>query len=202
MKDRKADKNNFTGSVARLLDHFFASYSEEFLNAFEQFFEDKSRIGPNKEIVIRNEMEEDLLMEWLVFDYRLMNGRKIIEDFIAKNPLKLNKKELEKYETMQFNKYGFFEVKTFVKDEWIQLESLQSGKLYKITENKGTHSAFIGQILLGRIGKVLDEWMLIGSNPIEIPIPLASVVKKTVKEYSGSFSPKYALKIISRNDLI
>ena len=189
--------NDFTGCVSKLLDYFFDVYSDEFICAFEQFFEDKSRIGPNKEIVIKNEIEEDLLMEWLIFDYRLKNGRKLIESFVAENPLKLSKKELEKYETMQFNKYGFFEVKAFEKDKWIQFESLQSEKLYRVFEKKGTHSAFIGQILLGRIGKILDKWMLIGSNPLEIPVFLASATKKAVKEYTGSFSPKYALKIVT-----
>jgi hypothetical protein len=195
----KSNNNPVEGTTTALLNYFFDTYGkDEFKRALGQFFEGENRLGPSDEIVIKNEMEEDLLMEYLVFDHRLNNGKKLLEDFVAKNPLKLKSKQLEVYETMQFNKYGLFEVKDFKMEEWIDFENMQSGKNYHVIEKIGTKSAFIGQILLCRVGKVLDEWRMIGSNPIAVPITMGKGMKKTLRESKDALSTKDALKFISR----
>ena len=180
------------GIVTRLFDYFFAKDRDEVKRAILEFFGPEN-LGSNDEILMENDEEEALFLDWITFDHHLKNGQKLIENYLSEKRNKLAEAEIEKLEYMQFNKYGYFEVKDFRLDEWIDLESLQSGKIYRVREKLGTHAAFVGQILLCRVGKTgPDEWMMVGSNPIEIPATFGSGMKKMLRQSKDALSPKDA----------
>ncbi len=81
------------GTTRKLFDHFFDNHTDEVIPAMCDFFENDG-IASGKRVNFQNEYEESLFMEWIAFDYRLQNGKKLIKDFIAENPFKLSAKEL------------------------------------------------------------------------------------------------------------
>ena len=188
------------GTIHKLLDYFFQSHSDEMIFAMRDFFEDDS-IGPGGKLNIQNDQEEGLFMEWITFDYRFRDGRSLLENFISENPLNMAKKELQVYEDLQMNKYGFFEIQDIKIDEYLELESLQSGKIYKVLEKRGTRNAKLKTTFLCRVGKVGDHWELVGSDPVGFPVYFTARVKKIMREGKEKYSPKDARRfLIEKSD--
>lgn len=174
----------------KLFDYFFSQDRSEIERAIREFFGSEN-LGPNGEIMMENDEEEALFMDWITFDLRLKNGRKLIENYLSEKRNKLSQDEVETLENMLMNKYGFYEVMDFMIDKWIDLLSLQSGQLYRVKEKMGTHAAFKGQILLCRVGKTgRDEWMMIGSNPVELPASFGAGTKEMLLQSKDALSPK------------
>ncbi len=117
-------------------------------------------------------------MNWLIFDYKLSSGKKLVETYLANFGEKLSKSDRAEYEEMLLNKYGLFEVKAVKLDNWIDLESISSSRVYRVREKLGTHGVILGSLLVGRIGKQKGEWRVIGPNPIEVPLHLMKGAKK------------------------
>ena len=193
ISDDSDDKSSTSAKISRLLDFLFSD-KDEAKRAIEEYFDGK--VGPNGEIIFESEEDEGLLMDWLVFDYRCSNGNKLIENFINANK-KLGKKELAAFEELQYNKFGYFEIKEVKKDQWVLLESLQSGKQYKIIEKLGTHSSKPGMILICRVGKENGKWRMIGSNPLAAPFKFSASFKEMLRGSSNVITPKDCRKLIS-----
>ncbi|MCX6809304.1 MAG: hypothetical protein NTZ65_00935 [Candidatus Berkelbacteria bacterium] len=183
------------GTVKKLIEYFFKNHSHEMIFAMRDFF-GENNIGPGGNINIQNNQEEGLFMEWIVFDYRFQNGKGLLDNFISENPLDMSKSELRIYEDLQINKYGFFEIISVKKDEYLELESLQSGKIYKVQEKMGTYNAEPKTTLVCRVGKVADHWELIGSDPVGFPIHYTERAKKLMREDKGKYSPKDIRKLL------
>lgn len=187
------------GTMSNLFNHFFKNHTNEVTSAMHEFFENND-IGPGAKFDFQDQREEGFFMEWVAFDYRLRNGKKLIEDFISENPLKLSVTELEAYEDLMINKYGMFEIVGIKLDEYIDLESLQSGKTYHVKEKMGTHDARLATILFCRIGKVDDHWELIGSDPISYPIHYTERAKALMRKDKSSMTPKDTLKLLQHKN--
>lgn len=185
------------GTVKKLISYFFETHKEDALPAMREFFEDK-KLGPGANLTIHDDREEGLFMEWIVFDYRLQNGRKLIEDYLFINDL--SRIDRLSYENLQMNKYGMYEILEVKKDEYLKLESLQSGKVYKVLEKAGTQNANPKTTWFCRVGKVDDHWELVGSDPIGFPVYHTNRAKEMYRNMKGNFSPKDARKLFLNND--
>lgn len=187
------------GTIRKVIDYFFQYHSGEMTFAMREFFDDQD-IRPGGKLNIQDDREEDLFMEWLTFDYRLKNGKKLIEDFISINPHKMTKADLQIYEDLQMNKYGFYEILSVKKDQYIELESLQSGKIYKAQEKAGTHNVKPKSTLICRVGKVGDHFELIGCDPLGWPAYSTDRLKKIFRRDKSSLTPKDARKMLLDKD--
>ncbi|MCX6809393.1 MAG: hypothetical protein NTZ65_01430 [Candidatus Berkelbacteria bacterium] len=184
-----------SSATGRLFEYLFSN-QEEVEKAIEEFFDNSSI--PKNTIPFENEAEEDLFADWIVFDYRLSSGSKLIESFIREFGDELSEKDRNSYEEMQFNKYGLFEVKRIMLDEWIDLESISTSKVYRVKEKMGTYGTSVGRLLIGRLGKQDGQWRIIGSNPIEVPVHLSKGAKQCfakIKDLSPKFFRGFAKKI-------
>lgn len=186
------------GTTHKLFDHFFDNHTNEVIPAMCEFF-DNNDIASKRRLNFQNEYEEGLFMEWVAFDHRLQNGKTLIEDFIAKNPLKLNAKELTVYKDLQMNKYGMYEIVKVKRDKYIDLENLQSGKLYRVIEKRGTHGAKAKTTWFCRVGKVGGHWELVGSNPIGYPVYHTKRMKALLRQDKTPMSPKDTRGLLNQN---
>ncbi len=176
------------GTILKLHEYFFTNHKDEVPRAMKQFFKDDFT-GPGGKLNINDDREESLFLEWLTFDYKMQNDRKLMENFIIENPYHLSKQELQVYEDMQMNKYGLYEIKKIKIDEWLELESLSSGKIYKIVEKIGTHEAKTEQIFICRVGKIDGHFEMIGSDPIVLPVHFGDGMKKMFLKDEKGFTP-------------
>jgi hypothetical protein len=170
---------------SRLLDFFFSD-DAEIQRAISEYADGKlDRYG---RLEFYNEQDEDLFMDWIVFDYHFPNGKKLIENFLEAKEKELSKAERSEFEEMTLNKYGLFEVKKIMPEEWIDLESISTGKVYRVKEKLGTRGSRVGRCLIGRLGKEKGLWRIIGSNPIEVPLQFAKSAKELFVK--ANFTPK------------
>lgn len=179
----------------QLIDYLF-SKPEEIERAIREYT--NIGVNSNREIRFFDENDEDLLADWSVFNFRMQNGRSVLENFIKENPKKLSKKELAAFEEMQYNKYGLYEVGKIKIDEWVELTSVQSGKTYRVIEKLGTRNSRPNSLLLCRVGMADGQWRMFGSNPLEIPKSQEQNMISLFKTSTEPITPKEIREIIFR----
>lgn len=187
------------GMIQKILKYFFENHSEEVLPAMKEFFND-DKIDRGGSLNIQNDREESLFMEWITFDYRLKNGSSLIDNFISKNPLGMSKNELKIYNDLQTNKYGFFEIIKVKRDSYLDLEFLQSGKIYRVSEKMGTHNAHPKTTMMCRVSNVGDHWEIVGSDPIGFPIHHTERMKKLIRKDKTKYTPKETRELLIQKD--
>ena len=186
------------GTISKLHEYFFKNHQADAAIAIREFFQSE-KADYDREVTI-TDREDSLFMEWITFDYVLQNGKKLIDNFISENPLKLSVQELEVYENLKMNKYGMFEILKVKIDEYIDLESLQSGKIYRVKEKMGTHDAELKTLLFCRVGKVDDHWELIGSDSVSYPLNYTERAKALLRQDKSQMTPKDTLKLLNRQN--
>ncbi len=162
--------------------------------AVEEFF-GKTPIDPLMENI---EAILGLLNEWLIFDFKVHSDKTFIADYYFKNPDSLPEEQLEELrqiiETQQFE---LLELQSVKKGEWLKVYGLHSGKNYTVYEKSGSLAAPGKGIFWGRIAKVHDKYILVGSNPIYFPITATPRLKKIyLNNKPDHFSPKDALPLV------
>ena len=164
------------------------------LKAVEEFF-GKTPIDPHMENI---EAISGLFNEWLIFDFKMPSGTTFIVDYYFKNPESLPKEQLEELqqiiETQQFE---MLELQSIKRGEWLKVYGLRSGKNYTVYEHSGSLAAPDRGIFWGRIAKVHDKYILVGSNPMYFPTTATPRLKKFYLDNKPDhFSPKDVLPLV------
>ncbi len=162
--------------------------------AVEEFF-GKTPIDPHMENI---EAISGLFNEWLIFDFKVPSGTTFIVDYYFKNPDSISKEQLEELqqiiETQQFE---MLEIQSIKRGEWLKVYGLHSGKNYTVYEHSGSLAAPEKGIFWGRIAKVHDKYILVGSNPMYFPITATPRLKKFYLDNKPvHFSPKDVLPLV------
>lgn len=162
--------------------------------AVEEFFS-KTPIDSHRENI---EAISGLFNEWLIFDFKIPSGKTFIVDYYFKNPDSLPKEQLEELqqiiETQQFE---MLEIQSIKRGEWLKVYGLYSGKNYTVYEYSGSLAAPEKGIFWGRIAKVHDQHILVGSNPMYFPITATLRLKKFYLDNKPNhFSPKDVLPLV------
>ncbi|MDO8657791.1 MAG: hypothetical protein Q7K55_03560 [Candidatus Levybacteria bacterium] len=141
---------------------------------------------------------EELFLEWLIFDYKLSSGATFLIEYVLRNPDKLSEGTLNQFEQIvktQF--YSQFEILNIKKGEWVEVENLFTGKVYKVSEKKGSETLSEKGVIPGRIAKVEGKWYLVGANSIYFPITHTERAKKNMRKLKiKNFSPKDTIKLL------
>ncbi len=194
------------GTISVLHKYFFEKCKDDVLRAMQEFFDDKN-ITPGKPLVLNDPKEQELFMEWVIYDYELKNGKKVIDEYLDKNKSKLSEKERETYRALKQNKYGFYQIKKIKIGEWLELKDMENGQLHKVVEYQGTFNAEIGNVIIGRIGSVIDHEELIGCEGPYYPKEAAGELREILKNIDAPMSPKFTRyfyvipKPISKNEI-
>ncbi len=136
--------------------------------------------------------------EWLIFDFKMPSGKTFIVDYYFKNPDSLPKEQLEELqqiiETQQFE---MLEIQSIKRGEWLKVYGLYSGKNYTVYEHSGSLAAPEKGTFWGRIAKVHDKYILVGSNPMYFPITATPRLKKFYLDNKPDhLSPKDVLPLV------
>ena len=133
-----------------------------------------------------------LFVEWLIFDFRQQSGVSFLNEYILKNPDKIEEKILNQLKQVaETFIYGGFEI-VYVdrKLSLINLEHLFSGKTYAVYDKMGASSVAEKGTIINRIAKVDGGWYMVGSNPIYLPNTFTKRFKKILKGQSVYPSPQ------------
>lgn len=186
------------GLIPKLHKYFFEECRAEVLPAMRDFFDDPS-IGPGESLTTNDPKEEELFMEWITFDYKFSDNKSLIDHYLKDHRTELDQDDASVLYSLKTNEYGFFETKAIAIGKSLRLTNLQDGKDYKVTEHSGTFGAKVGQVLLCRVGKVIDHYELVGCDAIVIPPELVREFKKVLQLSDESFSPKWTRNLYKRD---
>lgn len=162
--------------------------------AVEEFF-GKTATDPHMENI---ESVSGLFNEWLIFDFKMPSRTTFIVDYYFKNPDSLPKELLEELQQIiETQHFEMLELQSVKRGEWLKVYGLHSGKNYTVYEHSGSLKALEKGTFWGRIAKVHDKYILVGSNPIYFPTTATPRLKKFYLENKPDhFSPKDVLSLV------
>jgi len=162
------------GTIAKIHDYYDsrAEYEDELIRSFKQFFNIKKRnydlddLRRDATEMSQDTIAEGAFNEWVVFDFKMKNGKTFVQDFYETNPLELPAYRLEVYKNLNDSKFGAFEVERVDLGQGLGLRRLSDDKKIYVKECAATYDLEPGFIISGRIGKIDEHLKLVGSNPI------------------------------------
>ena len=186
------------GSILKVYEYYFTAhrYSDEIMRALREFFDcpDLKRGGSFE----ADEKSEELFNEWFLYDFALANGKTILADFVAENPLRFSAAEMILYRNLlETNAYGLYEVVSVDIKKGLMLKNSQTGKEMYVYEQKLTLQVKPGDIFFGRVGRVNNHYELIGADTFLLN-GLSKAVRKSLCKISLKLTPKVAHDIWKR----
>jgi hypothetical protein len=148
------------GLVGRILKFHSEYFRADFANAPVEFFEED--IIPDE--FYTDDQVEGLFAEWFIFDYKLTNGRLVLDNYIKENFDDLPEKEIIACKNLLDNEFGFFLVKKVDKGKGLTLESMMRNKIYEVQEKNGTKTVSGNEVMVTRVARVDDHWEIISSE--------------------------------------
>ncbi len=173
-------------------------------------FLSQTNLDPNKALIeflgdvdptqlnISEEILQGLSGEWLLFDYKLKNGKTLIEQYYFSDPDNLNKTELsELKQIIESQSLHLLQTYAGSQSPYVFLQSVFTGKKFKIYDRAMSQSIDSLQVsFFGRIAKVGKIYYLVGSNPIIFPI---RYTQRSIKIFAKEKTPDPSLKDIIRS---
>ncbi len=178
------------GAISKILDYYFdkPKFEKDIFRALRIFF-NQPKLKEVDELEIL-EQDKGMLNEWLVFDFKLSNGKTLLEDFYERNPYKLNIVRLQGYKGLQENYFGIYKVKEVQLGEGLTLENIKTHKVYQVREYSATFSLSEGQVFSARVGLVGDHYELVGADPSFGPVRLNDELESSLGEDKKELNPK------------
>lgn len=172
----------------KIIDFAFSNYSYLMEDSADEFFAITKR-KKLSESTIQN--ISPLFNEWLMFEYRLPNGRTMALEYFAQNPDNLDPPasgELEQIIKSQF--FDLFQILDWQPGKWIKAHSIYINKDYTIEDISLSNGLQEPGCFHLRIAKVNNTWITVGSNPLFIPITYTSRAQKLMAKQKSILSAK------------
>ena len=129
------------------------AYRWEIHRAMMDFFDETNKDAIAQQLK-ENPDVEGWFNEWLIYDFRLENGKTILEDFVERNPLQLSDAELDAYRDLLSSESGFFEILEVKRKKSLRLKSITTDHEYLVSESQGTLGVQERRMIYGRVGRV------------------------------------------------
>lgn len=186
------------GTIQKIISYYLQNerFLPELGRAQAEFFD----LPPDGLAIAIVDKYEPYFMEWLVFDFRLKNGRGLLEDYYDCNPRKRPLYEMQVYRDLQTNVFGMVEVQKVYLDEGLDLLMLHTGEKYFVHEHKSTFQLKKGNLIFVRIAAVGGQYELVGSDSIIFPIKIDSFIKKSLIDKNKKLTPKDVIKFLDNKD--
>ena len=167
------------GTIRKVQDYYFTheEYSAEIMRAMKEFF-DSSELENYKQIEM-DRFDEILFNEWFMYDFMFSDGKSVLQKFFDENPLGIPNYRREIYRDLQENYFGLYEIIENFPLQGFALRSLDGGKVFNVSEFSATMYVEVGDIIIGRVGKVGDHYELVGCD---LPVFQARIEKDSVKK--------------------
>lgn len=166
---------------------FVASHEEAFSQAWKEFAgeEELDEETENFKKIL------PLFNEWLIFDFKLPSGMNAITEYYLKNPDRLSQDLLlELKQIIETQKFEMLEIINIKKGEWIEVYGVFSGNIYKIYDYLGSLSLPEKGSFFGRVAKIDNKWLLVGSDTFSLPVISTTRAKRMYLKQKISLTPK------------
>ena len=173
----------------------YATRNKQILQtAGEDFFGKTVLDTKNTEI----DLVTGLFNEWLIFDFRLPPGQTVSIDYFLKNPDGFSEDLMDELRQItETQHFDMFELQSLKRGKWMKIYGLFSGKTYTVYEQSGSRNAPSKGSFWGRVARVNNRYILVGSNPVYLPMKSTDRLKQFYLENKPEkFSPKDVLPIL------
>lgn len=181
------------GAIVKILNYYHNNprYKGEIEKAVRNFF----NIGEKAAIFAVDGQAEPYFNEWLIFNFKLTNGKTLLEEFYERNPYNLSPIDRQAYKYLMTNEYGAFEVLSVDQGCGMELLSLQTAKKYYVHEFKATFQSKSGLIFFNRVAKIGDHFELVGADSISFNVRLGQEAKNYLLSSKGKITPRDAFRL-------
>ncbi len=190
------------GTLGKIFDYYFGNpeYEEEMLRAFSDFFEKPDlKRGDNLDY---HDKSEGFFNEWFLYDFRFLNKKSPLENFIIKNPLGFSPSKMKPYKSiLKSQAYGLYEVILLDIGYGLKLRNLQTGDEVYVHEKSLTQQVKLGNSFYARLADVGDRFEIIGADSFMLNFSDTDKKKIRTKLSRIKFTPKFAHKIWSDRQL-
>lgn len=166
---------------------FTASNREVFSRAWKEFAggEELNEGTENFEKIV------PLFNEWVIFDFKLPSGMNAVTEYYLKNPDRLAEDLLfELKQIIETQRFEMLEIVEIKRGEWIEAYGIFSGKTYKIYDHLGSLTLPEKGSFFGRVAKIDDKWLLVGSDTFSLPVTSTPRAKRMYLRQKIGLSPK------------
>ncbi|MDP2736835.1 MAG: hypothetical protein Q8O59_03625 [bacterium] len=161
----------------------------------EKASRDFFNIGKDTAVFAVDEAAEPYFNEWLIFDFKLANGKTLLENFYERNPYNLSPIDRQTYKDLMANEYGAFEVLAVDQGLGLELLSLQTAKKYYVHEFSATFQLKPGMVFFNRVAKVGDHYELVGSDSIRFDVRLGQGARNYLLKCQDKITPRDAFRL-------
>lgn len=181
------------GAIKKIFNYYYNNprYQGEIEKAVRDFF----NIGEKAAIFAVDGQAEPYFNEWLIFDFKLANGKTLLEDFYERNPYNLSLIDRQAYKDLMSNEYGAFEVLAVDPGQGLELLSLQSAKKYYVHEFSATFQLKPGMVFFNRVAKTGDHYELVGSDSISFDVRLGQGARNYLLNCKDKITPRDAFRL-------
>jgi len=178
------------GNVIRYANHFESIVD----GAFEKFFGEVPTASNIKNL----ERALPLFNEWLIFDYKLKSGGTFLTEYFLRNPDKLSEDLLSDLkQIIDTQCFELLEIQSIKRGNWINVRGFYTNKTYTISDYRGSLTAPGVGIFWGRVSKVNNEYLLVGSDSLFFSVITTTRFKRLFSASKTSrFSPRDAIPIL------
>lgn len=183
------------GAIRKIFNYYYhnPAYQSQLEKALRDFF----NIGSKTAFFAADEAAKPYFNEWLTYDFKLANGKTLLEDFYERNPYNLSPIERQAYKDLMTNEYGAFEVLKVEQGQGLELLSLQTAKKYYVNEFRATFQLKPGAVIFNRVAKTGDHYELVGADSIVFDVQLEQGAKDYLLASKDKLTPRDAFRLIA-----
>jgi tetratricopeptide (TPR) repeat protein len=140
-------------------------FKSDFETAFEFFLNRKFQIPDDEKGMI----EFQRALDYFVHDYRLPDGKRVIEHFAAEQGKHLSAEERALIDDWQHSRLTAFEVLAVERGRGMRLRDLVSGEEFDVREKRGTQDLNRWEIVVSRLMRSGDHYEMGGATGLRFP---------------------------------
>ena len=146
----------------RMMEEIAASGGKKLVErAFEHYYGDGANMeaGPEADISV--------FIDWLLFDYRLVNGRTPCEEYLQRHRLSLTAKELAQIEAWRKAQFGIWEVLEVQTGSGLRLKNLATEEERLVVDTKSSSGPVVRwDVLLQRVESSDGVYQFVGNGSL------------------------------------
>jgi|SRR3989344_95413 len=129
-------------------------YKFEIARGLAEFYDDTRAI----------DNDNPLFNEWMAYDFRFSDGKRMLEKFYYENPLDIPLYRREIYKSLLENYYGFYDVLEVRRLSGLTIKRIADGREFDVSEVSATFDLDPGDVFVARVAMVLDHYELVGAD--------------------------------------
>ena len=194
-ESRGSITNMRTGTISDIISYFLhnSAYKADIEHALCEFFGIHSvgeLLTAVPEFTNVDSPAHRHFHEWLVFDFKLLDGKTLLQEWYEKNPMNTHLSDMtECADLLRWNEYGFFIIISSVPGR-VEVESIASKKRYTVREYKAAPFLKPKEMIVARVSLIGQRHEFVSGMIEPTDIEFSDEARKTLTHFRNTLTPK------------